>query len=517
MASGTEQGYTTEVAYLRTFSDDLSPGTLRLVAALNGLSPPPARGFDYLELGSGNGDTTVTLAAANPDSRFVGVDINPEHVAFANGLKDRGRVVNVRFLELDFEALRTSDLPAFDFITAHGVLSWISPAKRKAMIEVASAKLEPGGLLYVSYNALPGWAAIEPLRRLLLDGGAVEADGLSRAQRGLGLAAVLRDAGAAYFTKNPTASAMLDTMMKAGLPYVFHEYFQPDWHPMYFADVAREMASADLHFLGQLPLPLNYRELALPPALSQLARGVTERAAFESLKDFAVNETFRRDVYVKGAHPRSDLAAEQYLDTAVLGSLLPAGKFQRELVLPHEKLPLTGPLFDALIPAVAQQATTIAELARRAELAPFGLAQVREGVLRLALSGQVVPMRRPTQPAKASGQGMFRFHLPHDRAVVEQRLSSKTPLVLAVPAAGTGLVLSVLQAVCLRLLTSVLPEDRPAWIRRFVERQPLKLHVADREVDGVDERASVLQGELTAFCDTWLPKLLELEVLEQAP
>jgi hypothetical protein len=100
---------------------------------------------------------------------------------------------------------------------------------------------------------------------------------------------------------------------------------------------------------------------------------------------------------------------------------------------------------------------------------------------------------------------------------VEQRLSSKTPLVLAVPAAGTGLSLTVLQAVCLRLLTGVIAADRPAWIRRFVERQPIKLHTADREVDGVDERAGVLSGELSAFCEAWLPKLLELEVLEQAP
>ena len=54
--------YLTDVAYLRTFSGDLSPTTLRLVAALNGFAPPPARDFDYAELGAGNGDTTAALA-----------------------------------------------------------------------------------------------------------------------------------------------------------------------------------------------------------------------------------------------------------------------------------------------------------------------------------------------------------------------------------------------------------------------------------------------------------------------
>src|SRR5262245_25440041 len=131
MSSERAPEYSTDVTYLRTFTNDLSPAMLRLVAALNGFAPPPADGFDYCELGCGNGDTTATLAAANPGARFIGVDINPGHVAFANGLAARGGLTNVRFLERDFEALLEEALPSLDFVCAHGVLSWVSPAKRK--------------------------------------------------------------------------------------------------------------------------------------------------------------------------------------------------------------------------------------------------------------------------------------------------------------------------------------------------------------------------------------------------
>ena len=172
-AKGAEgPDYATDVPYLRTFSGDLSPALLRLVAALNGFTPPPTPSFDYCELGAGNGDTTAALAAANPRARFVGVDVSPEHAAFGSGLARRGEIDNLRFLALDFADLGRADLPDFDFIAAHGVLSWVSPEMRRTMIEVASAKLKPGGLLYVSYNALPGWAAVEPLRRLMIESAA---------------------------------------------------------------------------------------------------------------------------------------------------------------------------------------------------------------------------------------------------------------------------------------------------------------------------------------------------------
>src|ERR1700722_19306085 len=119
--------YVTDVPYVRAFENDLSPARLRLVPALNGFTPPPADDFDYCELGSAHGDTTAALAAAFPRARFVGVDINAEHIASARELSRGGELGNVRFFERDFEDLAKEDLPDFDFITAHGVLSWVGP------------------------------------------------------------------------------------------------------------------------------------------------------------------------------------------------------------------------------------------------------------------------------------------------------------------------------------------------------------------------------------------------------
>jgi SAM-dependent methyltransferase len=504
-----------DTPYLRTFTPELSPALLRLAAALNGFPPPPAEGFDYCELGCGNGDTLATLAAANPGSRFVGVDLAPGHVTFATDLAERGGLPNVRFLQADIEALRPEDLPEFDYVCAHGVLSWVAPSTLDALIRLAADRLRPGGLLHVSYNALPGWAAMEPLRRLIQDGAAAgDGDPIERARRGHALAKLLRDAGAGYFAHNPNAASMVDTMARAGLPYIAHEYLGEHWHPMYFADVARLLAAHGLHFAAQLPLYQNYRDLTLSPALAELLKGVTDRITFEGLKDFAENELFRRDVYLKGEVRRADEHTLRHLDTTPFGSLVPAEKIRRELVLPHGPRPLAGPIFDALIPAVAAGAAALPDLSRRPELAAFDTAQLREALLYLVIGGQVVPMRRPTAPVAPDGE-LFRLTIEYNRMILSQPLSTKHPIVLAVPAAGTGLVVSMLDAVGLRLLTEVAPADRPAFLSAFVERQPLKLHVADRPVTDPAEHAHILAAEIADLRAKRVPKLIELGVLEE--
>jgi SAM-dependent methyltransferase len=515
-AGGPE--YVTDVAYLRNFVEDLAPPRLRLCAALNGFSPPPAEGFAYAELGCGNGDTLAALAAAHPGASFVGVDMNPEHIAFAEGLASRGAIANVRFLAADFEGFGGhADLPDFDFIAAHGVMSWVSADKRRALVELAAQKLKPGGILTVSYNALPGWAAVEPLRRLMLDSAAGAAgQSLDRARHGLAAARVLCDAGAEYFTQNPAARSMLETAEKTGLPYVAHEYLHAHWSPLYFADVAREMAAAGLYFIGALPLFLNYKDVAFPPSVLNAVAGVENRVVLESLRDYATNEFFRRDLYVKGQVLCSPASTRAYLDATPFGA--PAG-VKREIRLPYYTLQLAGPIFDALIPALTERSAVLDTLARRPDLAPFGAAKIRDALLRLALGDQILPMARATEPIADPGPppSLYRVPLPYNRAILEQRLSHKNLVALASPLSGTGHVLDMLQAVCLRLVTTVAPDERAAWIRGFVADNPIKLHDGARAVTDRGEQARIMEGQLAEFTAKKLPELRRLGIVDPTP
>jgi len=45
----------------------------------------------------------------------------------------------------------------FDIIMAHGVFSWMPDDARDAMLELCARLLSPNGVLYLNYNAHPGW------------------------------------------------------------------------------------------------------------------------------------------------------------------------------------------------------------------------------------------------------------------------------------------------------------------------------------------------------------------------
>jgi SAM-dependent methyltransferase len=478
-ASGS--GYLTDVPYVRQFCTELNPGMLRAAAALAGCLPPDGEAFTFCEIGAGFGDTLATLAASYPHARFFGIDMNPAHVAAARSLATRGSLENIRFFEGDFEALG-EDLPAFDYVCAHGLLSWVAPAKQRALFARATEWLKPGGLLYVGYNALPGWASVAPLRCFMLDAASgIQGGSEARVRHALAAARVLCDANATYFVDNPSAKLILTTMLEIGLPYAAHEFFNPHWHPRYFADVARDAAEHDLRFVGQIPRHLTSRDLATAPALAGTMASTTDRRAWEHVRAFATNEFFRRDIFVKGAVQASDDMGRAYLDATRFGTLVVAERVKREVALPARALRFSGAPFDTLIEVLAGRSSTVAELAAVPSLAALGRDAIRQAVLLLVMGPDVMPM------------------------------------ALASPVAGTGIRISTLHAVALRALTEADSGARAAWLRTFVDTTPVRLYDHGRELDDRDDLARALGLQVEQFCATHLPKLVELGILEPVP
>jgi SAM-dependent methyltransferase len=513
MGTDRNAAYVADVAYVRQFCPELTPSVLRAVAALSGCPPPAGDDFDFAEFGSGLGDTLTTLAAAHPRARFVGIDVNPTHVAGARALAARGAVANVRFVESDFETLAAGELPPLDYLAAHGLIAWIPADKRRALFASASARLKPGGLLYLGYSALPGWAGVAPLRRFMLDAAAsVEGDLEARVRHALAAAHSLAEAGAAYFAAHPFAKEILAIMVDMGVPYVAHEFFGAHWEPLYFADVAAQAAEHDLRFVGQLPLHLNYRDLSVAPSVKAALGTVPDRRALERLGGFANNESFRRDVYVKGAVAGGGDTARAYLEATPFGTLVPGDEVARELVLPGASLRFQGPLFEAVIAGLAHGACAVSALAETPALAPFGHDAVRQAVLQLAMGKDVTPMTRSSAPSLDPGARLG-VTSAFNRAVLAEPMTARRRVVLASPVAGTGVGMSALHAVALRALTESAHDGRDAWLRALVESTPLRLVEHGRPVVDKSDLTRLLAAQVEQYRVTRVPKLVELGVL----
>ena len=153
------QGYVTELEYTHGYHRELCPGILRLACLSSGVAPPVGRPTRYLELGCGQGLSLNIHAAAVP-GEFWGTDFNPTHVAQARALADASGS-SARLLDDSFvEFVSRPDLPEFDVIALHGIWSWISDENSRVIVDLIRRKLRVGGIAYVSYNCLPGWATL---------------------------------------------------------------------------------------------------------------------------------------------------------------------------------------------------------------------------------------------------------------------------------------------------------------------------------------------------------------------
>ena len=279
------EGYITDTTYIPGFYPNMSPLAMRYVAALNKVIPPKTdKGFRYLELGCGLGRSFTTLAAANPKGTFIGVDVNPQHTALVDKDIKAAKLSNASVITAGFGEL-PKDLGEFEFITMHGVLSWVSPKVREEIIAVVRQHLAPGGLFLVSYNAMPGWAHLQPIRGILRQYALLrQGDAAQRVRDAMAYLVFIRDKQAKYFEDNPRAAAYVDALLKQDVAYLVHEYLNEHWTAFYFAEVAGMFGGAGLGFVGSLPVFTNFWDLCVKPEFQELFRTTTNRLVTEAHK-----------------------------------------------------------------------------------------------------------------------------------------------------------------------------------------------------------------------------------------
>jgi trans-aconitate methyltransferase len=304
-------GYVTDIAYTSGAYQEMSPTHLHCVCALSGFEPVAIdRPFNYLELGCGRGITTNVLAATHPHAFFQGVDFMPSHIASATDLALSARIDNVRFLDCSFADLASGNvqLPMFDFIALHGVYSWVSHANRRHIVTVLSRCLRPGGLVYVSYNAMPGWASAAPLQRLLLDLARTgTGDSQSRFLQARNMAQRLAGSGFSYFDSATHIGTRLKALETDNPRYLTHEYLNEHWQPLYHADVVLDFAAAKLDYVApaQLCRSKRYWPETIAAEHRQILDALPDDSLRETARDYLSNTLFRADVFVRGARPLS--------------------------------------------------------------------------------------------------------------------------------------------------------------------------------------------------------------------
>src|SRR6516165_4495327 len=247
-----DYGYAADIPYLRDFKPMLAPAWLDHVALVAGIEPPARRnGFAWCDLGCGQGVTAAILAATHPVGVFHGIDAMPAHIDHARRLAGEAAITNVSFHAIDFAAAKDLELPQFDYIVAHGVYTWIDREGQCALRRFIDQRLKPGGLVYLGYNAMPGWARDLPFQRLVRELGLTfSGDNTARVAATVKIIRSLAASGIPSLAASFIVRELEQRPEDYSPAYLVHEFLPSAWQPLYVTEVRRAMGTIGLSPVG---------------------------------------------------------------------------------------------------------------------------------------------------------------------------------------------------------------------------------------------------------------------------
>lgn len=500
-------GYVAEMEYVNNFYRELGPSVLNLVLTIQGIEPIPLNnGFACCDLGCGQGYSTNLIAACHPDGQFHGIDFNHAHIAGARSLAAQARLENVVFWEASFEELRTLDLPDFDFITLHGVYSWVSSENRSHIVDFIRTKLKVGGVVYVSYNCLPGWSSLAPIRQLLISCIDMETDLLEeQIKDSINFVERLRSMSLSYFNQNPSSGFFFDAISKLSRNYLAHEYYNEFWVQFYHADVVKELVAAKISFAGSASFVDNFDFLMFSDEEQQLLLEINNPVQKETIKDFAVNKQFRRDVFTSGRKRLDRSVHLELISRCHFALVVPRNKQSITLNFPRGDAQFDPELYESVLLALDVQNHSLDELLQKPTIARFGSEKILQTLMVLLSAGYLMPAVIPS-PQNLASSMLFNY------TILERMAFHIEPLYLASPVIQSGIPLDWVQR--LMLLCEVTDSGDPFT---FISGMMLELNYAlikdDVVLQSWDENLEELGQQIRLFHASELPLLKRLGVV----
>lgn len=396
---------------------------MAVIATLHGLPAAAPGDCSLLQLGCGDAANLLALGAALPGIRAVGVDADPAAIARGEARCAAAGITNVTLQAAGFQDAEVGAASA-DYVVIDHVLSAADASQRDAALALAARALRPGGLLLLSYPALPG-AHLRAVVRDVARGGIREPSGDVAAQAA---AATERLRLAAEFQGGDTAYGQLMTAeaeryAATDPELLLREELSEPWQPFSVRQVAGFAAAHGLGYVGEVRPFDRWSSRFVPEAAERLRQvagpGAVERQQFA---DDVTGTPYHASLFVLGEAPDSDDApVDQAAGLYVLGGA------QISAVEPPDEV--RGQVIEA-IAAQLPHPLLVRDLARRIELDEPTTAKI---VLELAAGGfATLHAERPAVVVAAGERPLASPLVRAQLAAGESRLASLQHTIVAI-------------------------------------------------------------------------------------
>ncbi|MDR0677889.1 MAG: class I SAM-dependent methyltransferase [Holosporaceae bacterium] len=390
--------YLTEIPYISNYYSNLNPVNMVFIAAINNIQPPDIFSpFNYCELGCGCGKSTNVVAGCYPHAHCVGIDINQEHARIAKNESEG--LSNIEFFNVSFHDALELNFPKFDFITMHGIWSWVGDDTRSDIIRFIKKFLKTGGLFYISYDSLPGWSQLMPFHKIISmyikDKNCPITE---KAAGALSYLKFLNENRSTFFERSPDAKLFLQTLEQSDIKYVIHELFNKHLRPEYFCDIVEHMGKAGLTFVGNSDRLYNY-PMVLTEPFRKLLSTASDRISMESHKSIILNDRFRKDIYCKRkTFPSGPSKTVEYLKPFKFMCTIPVHKINLETNFSNYTLTLNPEPYLKIFEMVYKNPMTLHEINLKMERSANRINETFENISNCLLSGNMSFVLTSSEP-----------------------------------------------------------------------------------------------------------------------
>jgi hypothetical protein len=347
-----------------------------------------------------------------------------------------------------------------------------------------------------------------------MEAAGTHAEGMvSRIDAAIGFGNRLAEVGARYFTANPTAKERLGGMASQNRQYLAHEYFNRDWAPMYFAEAHEWLSDAKLKFAAPAAALDQLLAYNLTAAQREVLGGISYDVLRETVRDYLLNQQFRRDLYSRGARLLTPLERLDRLNDLSVTLTVDAADIPFEVDAGLGKVGLREDIFGPVIEALAAgdgAPKRIGELAEKPELAALPPGALVEAITVLTGAGRAQPAQTPEDVEIAQPRCQrLNAHL------IERSRVSGDVTWLASPLVGGGVEVGRFQQMFLAARARGLkkPDDwaRDAW--SILQKQNQSLIKDGQMLQTEEENLTELSVLAKALADKRLPLLKRLQVV----
>jgi SAM-dependent methyltransferase len=505
------EGYVADIDYIYGYYEELNPQRL-LVPFLNvGLQPPDI--VTACELGYGQG-LSINLHAAASSVRWYGTDFNPAHAAFARSLARVAGSGAELFDQSFAEFCGRSDLPEFDFIGLHGIYSWISAENQGVILDFVRRRLKVGGVLYISYNTQPGFAATAALQHLFnrhAEVMGVSGDGiLARLDGALGFTDRLLAAAPLFAIASPRVAERLGQIKSQNRQYLAHEYLNRYWRPLWFAELAEQLEAAKMSFACSATYLDHINTLNLTPEQNKFLSEIADPVFRQTVRDLIIDQQFRRDYWVKGPLRVAQLELAASIRGLRVMLVTPRADVALSVTGSLGQRDMAPRIYQAVLDVVADGGPiSIGDIEKGVRTAGLGLGTVYETVMALAGKGDLCIVKDEATQVEA-GARTDRLNL----YLLEKARGSADVNYLASPVTGGGIATGRFHQLFLLGLRHGRQgaDDLARFAWEILSAQGQRVVKDNKPLDTDADNLTELAAQAREFIDKRLPALRKLQI-----